>query len=143
MKHWLRLIFVAAIAGLVAFAITRYLAPPPESSAEISWLVSEFNLSPDQAEQIRTLHEDYDPICAAHCAAILDTRKRIETAASSESREEAEGQLIQLTAKCHESTQAHLEAVAAAMDPSQGERYLALISPQLSAHQHGEPFGLR
>lgn len=143
MNRWIRLIVVAVIAGLGAFAITRYFAPLPVSSSEITWLVSEFNLDPSQAEQVRSLHAAYDPICAAHCAAILDTRKQFETAASSEAQTEIKSQLAQLMAKCHESTQTHLKAVAAAMDPSQGERYMTLISPQLSVHQHGEPFGLR
>ena len=58
-------------------------------------------------------------------------------------RATAQAELQRLVATCHDSTQAHLQAVAAAMDPVQGARYLAMIGPRLSAHQHAEPFGLR
>ena len=135
---------VAGVTGIAAFFVTRKLAPPPATSAgELTWLTSEFQLSPEQASRIQALHDAYTPICAQHCASILDTKDRIADATSPDLKAAAQAELEQLVATCHDSTQAHLQAVAAAMDPAQGVRYLAMIGPRLSAHQHAEPFGLR
>ena len=134
---------VVGVAGVSAFFVTRKLAPSPAPTGELTWLTSEFQLSPAQASRIQALHDAYTPVCAQHCASILDTKNRIENATSPDLKANAQTELQRLVATCHDSTQAHLHAVAAAMDPAQGARYLAMIGPRLSAHQHAEPFGLR
>ncbi len=141
----LRLLLVAAVAGAASFGLTRLLSPGPESTAgnELTWLTQEFQLTPQQAQRIQALHAAYRPICAQHCAAILDTKAELATAETPAAKGQIEQRLSALKATCHDSTQAHLEAVAAAMSPEQGQRYLAMISPRLSAHQHTEPLGLR
>ena len=140
----LRLLLVVVIAGSAAFGLTRYFsAPPPTSINEVEWLTNEFNLNAEQSQQIAALHTAYQPICADHCAAILTAQDRIDAAVNDTDLETAEAALRMLEQTCHESTQAHLQAVAAVMDPAQGKRYLALISPRLSNHEHAEPFGLK
>jgi hypothetical protein len=143
MNRWVRLFAVIIGAGLAAFLITRKLAPTPAPTSELTWLATEFSLSPTQAAKIQALHDAYTPLCAQHCASILDTKSKIATARSPALKTEAQVELQHLIATCHDSTQAHLQAVAAAMEPTQGQRYLAMIGPRLSAHQHAEPFGFR
>lgn len=143
MKRWVTLLLVAIVAGFASFLITRQIAPAPAPTGEIAWLTTEFNLNPAQSQKVQALHDAYLPICAQHCAAILETRGQIETAANSAEKQNAETALQQLVNTCHDSTRAHLQAVAKAMDPAQAQRYLAMIGPRLSAHQHAEPFGLR
>lgn len=143
MKRWVSLLLVAIVAGFASFLITRQMAPPPAPSGEIAWLTTEFKLDPAQARKVQALHDAYLPICARHCAAILDTRGQIESASDTAEKQHAEAKLQQLVITCHDSTRAHLQAVADAMDPVQAQRYLAMIRPRLSAHQHAEPFGLR
>ena len=143
MKRWVTLLLVAIIAGFASFLITRQMASAPAPTGEIAWLTIEFKLDPAQAQKVQALHDAYLPICARHCAAILDTRGQIESASDSVEKQTAEIALQQLVDICHDTTRAHLQAVAAAMDPVQAQRYLAMIGPRLSAHQHAEPFGLR
>lgn len=141
----LRLFLVTLIAGGAAFVLTRVLSPvtPPEAGEELTWLTREFALTPAQADRIAALHAAYEPICARHCAAIEEAREHLSHTHSPDQMATVEAELQQLVTTCHDATQAHLEAVAAAMSPAQGERYLAMIRPRLSAHQHAEPFGLR
>ena len=145
MHALLRLLLVAVAAGAAAFGLTRWFnpMPAPTPGTELAWLTQEFQLTPQQAQRIQELHAAYRPICAQHCAAILDTKAELATAATPTAKSEVEQRLSDLMATCHDSTRAHLEAVAAAMSPEQGQRYLAMIGPRLSAHQHAEPLGLR
>ncbi len=141
----LRLLLVALVAGAAGFGLTRLITPTPTPvvGEELAWLTREFELTADQAARIQSLHAAYRPVCAQHCAAIERTRTTLAHAASSEDRTAAEAQLERLVATCHDSTEAHLEAVAAVMSPDQGRRYLEMIRPRLSAHQHAQPFGLQ
>lgn len=140
----LRLLLVIVVAGGAAFVLTRHFsAPPPSGLNEVEWLTHEFDLDADQSQKIADLHTAYQPVCADHCAAIIAAQDRIDAAENEAAREKAESALRQLEQTCHDSTRAHLQAVAAVMDPAQGRRYLDLISPRLSDHEHAEPFGLK
>lgn len=139
-----RLLLVVTLAGGAAFTLTHYFSTrPTEPVSEVSWLVDEFNLNANQTRQIEALHAAYRPICARHCEAIIAARQELSHAATANARTRAETELRKLQQICQASTRTHLEAVAAVMDPAQGQRYLDLITPRLSAHQHAEPFGLQ
>ena len=144
MPRLFRILLVAILAGGGAFLLTRQLTPSPsQANDEIAWLTQEFALTSQQAAQVAALHAAYRPICDAHCTAILETRAELESTPAGPAHLKLQQRMDELTANCHQSTQEHLVAVAAVMEPSQGERYLALISPRLSVHQHAEPFGLK
>ena len=141
----IRLVLVALVAGAMGFGLTRLFAPTPRLAAgnELAWLTQEFQLTPAQAERIAALHAAYRPICADHCAAISEAKKDMANMAADHDHAAMQSRIDQLVTACHDATQNHLEAVAAAMSPEQGQRYLTLIEPRLSAHQHAQPFGLR
>lgn len=141
----LRLVIIAVTAGLLAFVLTRQFAPAPTASPgdELAWVTREFELTPAQAARVQALHDAYRPVCARHCAAILAAQAELAAAGTPAERTAIAAHLRELTATCHNATLAHLEAVAAVMPPAQGQRYLALIQPRLSSHQHTAPFGLR
>lgn len=140
----LRLLLVVAIAGGAAFALTRHFtAPAPTDINEVEWLTQEFKLDAEQSQKIAALHTAYQPICADHCAAIITAQGLIDDAENETVQATAEAALRQLKFICQNSTRTHLQAVAAVMDPAQGQRYLELISPRLSDHEHAEPFGLK
>ncbi|MCF3650422.1 Spy/CpxP family protein refolding chaperone [Synoicihabitans lomoniglobus] len=143
MKPVIRLILVALVAGVVAFGITKQLTPDATTTSEVAWLESEFALTPEQAAKITALHDAYRPVCAAHCEAIMTTREALAAATAPSERAATESQLQSLIATCHANTREHLRAVAAAMSSDQGQRYLDMIGPRLTAHQHAQPFGLR
>ena len=136
---------VALLAGTVGFGLTRLLHPAAQLDAgnEIAWLTQEFKLTPAQAKHIAALHAAYQPICADHCAAITVAKRDFAAMTDDHDHAAMQRRVDALISDCHDATQAHLEAVAAAMSPEQGRRYLALIEPRLSAHQHDQPLGLR
>lgn len=141
----IRLLLVALLAGAAGFGLTRLLQPAPRFDAgdELTWLTHEYELTAAQAQTIAALHAAYRPICAEHCAAIADAKDRIANLPADTDHVVVQAQVERLVVACHDATRAHLEAVAAAMSPEQGKRYLAQIGPRLSAHQHNQPFGLR
>lgn len=139
----IRVLVVAGLAGLAAFGAARHWAAPSDLGDELSWLIAEFDLTTEQADKIKSLHEAYAPICAAHCEAIIAAREEVAAARDEEERADRVAQLIELEGVCHEATRRHLETVAAAMPPAEGQRYLQMIGPRVSAHQHAEPFGLQ
>lgn len=142
-------VFVAVVVGLGSYGLTRWLAAPAVGDAdEIAWLRREFRLTPGQAEKIEQLHAAYEPVCMEHCMQILATRKQLAAFADSGRQDSAEYRQAQtemerLKRVCTEATRQHLETVAAAMSPEEGRRYIRLVGPKLSQHEHAQPFGLK
>ena len=130
-------------AGFLAFGLTRWLArPAPVATTdnELAWMQSEFHLTPAQVATIEKLHDDYDPICMEHCAAIVRARKQLATASDPDA---ARAELARLETVCRDATQAHLQRVAAVMAPAEGARFLALTTPKVATQSHAAPLDLR
>lgn len=142
MKRSLLLAFCAVAAGFLAFGLTRHFCAdmPVEITDEVSWMRDEFNLTPVQTAAIETLHDDYHPVCMEHCRLIARARKDLASAAD---KTAAHAELLRLEAVCQAATRAHLQRVAAAMPPDQGARFLTLVLPKLSHHEHNAPLGLK
>ncbi len=138
-----RVISISLIAGSIAFYVTARSTQPEPSDDEVAWLIKEFELTAAQADAVRSLHEAYRPICDAHCAAVMEAQHAVEHAADPVEKAKVQQELTDLKQVCHTATRAHLAAVADAMSPAQGQRYLETITPLLSAHEHKAPFGLR
>lgn len=128
-------------AGLLSFGLTRWLAAPAAApDDELAWMQSEFHLTPAQVAAIDRLHDDYAPVCMAHCAAINRARAQLATAPDPAA---ARTELARLEAVCSDATQAHLQRVAAIMPPAQAARFLALTTPKVAAQSHAAPLDLR
>lgn len=139
-----RYLLVALTAGLLSFGVTRWLASQQAPADEMAWLRREFALSTAQADAIAALHTQYGPVCDEHCARVMAARERLAgLPPGSPEAAAARTDLDRLAQVCTESTRRHLEAVAALMDPAQGERYLQLVGAKLATHSHAEPLGLR
>ncbi|HEY0943816.1 MAG TPA: periplasmic heavy metal sensor [Opitutaceae bacterium] len=142
-------VLVALVVGFGAYGLTRWLAAPTASDTdEMTWLRREFHLTPAQAEKIEQLHAAYEPVCMEHCMQILTARKQLTALAGSGREDSAEYRQAQadmerLKRVCTEATRQHLETVAAAMSPDEGRRYIELVGPKLSQHEHAQPFGLK
>lgn len=148
MNRVLLLLLIACAAGLGAYGITRQLAPAVVAVDELDWLRREFRLDEAQAREIERLHAAYGPVCAEHCAAVYDARAAVVAAqrdhgAGSPAHQTAQARLADLEIVCQTATRAHLEAVAAVMSPAEARRYLELVTPKVSQHEHARPFGLR
>lgn len=139
MKRYLMLLALAGAVAAVSFTLTRKLASPSEEDQSV-WLQREFKLSPAQAAAVEKMQAAYQPVCAEHCRLIMETRDRL-TASPGDAAVQQD--LARLELKCNEATLEHLRAVAAQMSPEQGHRFLALVEPKVSRHQHQGPPGLK
>lgn len=139
----MRIVLVAVIAGGAAFLLAKHLGPTPAVDGEVDWLVQEFNLTSSQAAEVQRLHREFQPICERHCDAVREAKATLAAAETAEARQAAEAKLRELESTCHAATREHLQRVAAVMPADEAERYIKLIEPRLSEHQHAEPFGLQ
>jgi hypothetical protein len=128
-----RYALIALAAAALAFGVTWLALRPSADTDEIAWLRTEFNLTPVQVTAIQQLHDDYFPVCMAHCAAISKARKQSAPPA----------EIARLEAVCHDATLAHLQRVAAVMPPAEAARFLALVTPKVSGQSHATPLGLQ
>ena len=92
----------------------------------LAWLRAEFHLNDAQFTAIRKLHDDYNVVCAEHCADIMAAKQRPAPPA----------ELAVLEAKCVESMQDHFRRVAALMPADEGKRYLATVLPRVADYDH-------
>ncbi len=144
MSPLVRYLLLAILAAAVAFGLTHILLrPAPDAEVdEMVWMQNEFKLTPAQTAAIEQIHADYHPVCMEHCKQIIDARQ-VLTASSLEAKPAAQAELTRLEAVCHDATQAHLQRVAAAMSPEQGERFLKIVGPKVAGQRHDAPLGLK
>lgn len=144
-RRLLILVPLVVAAGFLGYALTGlFTSPPPTAPAmidQLAWLAREFRLTPAQAAEIARLQAAYDPICAAHCSAVAETRAALARAATPEARGAAETELARLEKICAEATRAHLRRVAAALPADQSARFLEMMEPHIAhpADRAGAP----
>jgi hypothetical protein len=144
MTRALVLLGLSAALGFGAFwAGTRTETPTcgeaPQCHTDLDWLKREYSLSDEVSARVRDLHEAYNPGCEALCARVLENRKHIDKLASG-----GEGYSPELDAALREAANLrfasqrlylqHAHAVAAAMPPEQGQRYLAMMRGRIFEH---------
>ena len=139
----------AAATGLAVYHCCRDKAACAAASDgdALRWLRSEFHLTDAQYATILRLHETHSAACAQHCAAVRAARTRLDTSrtdgAPAAELAPLEAEVQRLDQLCRASVADHVRQVAAAMDPEEGRRYLALVLPQLAAFDHAAPPNLR
>jgi hypothetical protein len=139
MRNFLITVGVALAACAAAFGVFYALNDNPamrraaREGDAMAWLRTEFHLNDAQFAAIKKLHEDYGTVCAGHCAAIMEARKRSAPRAEIEALEK----------KCVDSMTAHFRRVAALMPPGEGERYLATVLPRVEGYGHEAAPNLR
>jgi hypothetical protein len=141
MKRTIIVAHLAILLAIAAFYIGYRVATRPtrdlvEQGNELVWLSREFQLTPDQTARVARLHADYAPRCAETCRRIEENRTKLDGLIDANRertvqvdellRESADIQL-----ECRSEMLAHIYAVAAAMSPAQGRRYVALMKPQV------------
>lgn len=107
----------------------------------MTWLRSEFKLTPAQLAEIEKIHEAYQSVCEDHCALIMEQRAKLRRL-QSEGAPDADIAAAQAEAKrldenCRASLEAHIRQVAGLIGGEQGERYLATILPRIARFDHG------
>ena len=95
----------------------------------MAWLKAEFHLNDAQFAAIRRLHADFEKVCAGHCAAIAEARRRGASAA----------EMAGLENMCVHSMVDHFHRVAGLMPPAEASRYLAIVLPRIAGYSHRGP----
>ncbi len=139
MKRSLILSVFAIGLAAAAFFLARGLAPQGDEDQQ-AWLRREFKLNPAQTAAVEKMQAAYQPVCAEHCRLIIAARDRL---AASPNDAPAQQEVARLEDVCQEATLGHLRELAAQMPPNQGSRFLALVEPKVSRHQHQGPLGLK
>lgn len=133
MKRYLVLFVCILAAAALSYTLTRQLMPAAEED-QLTWLQREFHLTAAQIASVSQLQDAYQPICAEHCRLIQEANHRpgIEPA-----------EIARLEQICQEATIKHLREIAAVMPSNEGSRFLALVEPKVSRHEHQGPLGLK
>ncbi len=142
--------FLALIAAVAvsAYGVTYFLASSQPAEDQWTWLRREFHLNDAQLARIRALHEAYQPVCADHCSRIQAAREhlaQLEQAGQKDTPDYLKtlNEWEAVKHDCNEATFRHLQAVAAAMDPADGRRYLGMMVPRIVRSDHLGPPGIR
>ncbi len=136
---------LAAVVGFTAFHLTGDAAVRAalEQRDAMAWLRSEFSLSNEQYQRIKSLHDSYSLECADHCRAIQEAEQARDALkaehADSGRLAEADRQVQHLEKVCEDAITSHVRRCAAEMSPAAGERYLALVLPKITAFDHRAP----
>jgi hypothetical protein len=117
---------------------------PATPVQQLDWLRLEFHLTDAQFAQVRALHVAYLPVCAEHCRRIMIAQDRLAELAHAGQKDTpayaaAAKEWRDLTEQCDAATLAHVQAVAAAMDPAEGKRYLEMMDPRIARQTHLRP----
>jgi len=144
----LTLAMVLAVAAAVGLGVYRACCDPATHAAArdgdaLFWLRTEFRLNDVQYAEVARLHEEHSAVCAGHCAAVRAAKAMLgklnSAGAPADQRAAAAARLQLAENNCRVSVEAHVRRVAAVMERQQGERYLAMVLPRLSALDHSGP----
>lgn len=113
---------------------THALIHAPE--AELRWLRHEFQLSEDQFERIRQLHQEYAPRCERMCRRIEQVNARLDELIGQSGGMSAElnaaiNDCAVAQAECRKNMLDHVYAVAGQMSPAEGARYTAMMKKRI------------
>ncbi len=141
MTRAMAILSLSLALGLAAFwAGGRARAPgcgeSPACHEGMGWLKSEFALDDETFARVSQLHDGYKPACEHLCRRVVVNRRRIEAEAG-----RGEGFSPGLDAALREASDLryesqrlylrHAHAVAAAMPPIQGHRYLEMMKARV------------
>ncbi|MBA3849953.1 MAG: hypothetical protein C0502_08145 [Opitutus sp.] len=141
MKRLLMLLAVVVLVGAGSYGAARLLWPaPPTDEDLVAWLRREFDLTTKQAAAVEKLHRDYLPVCSNHCAIIVATREKL---AEKPGDAALLAEALRLKKACQQITLAHVREVATHMSAEEGRRFLSLVEPRITRHDHQGVFGLK
>jgi len=145
--HWLSallIVLVAIAAGGATYHFTRPATTParaPKGTAaaqdDLEWLQREFKLTPEQLRQIEAAHGAYQTECRQHRArlgaqrgALADARAKHRPAQEITAAQET---IASTKAVCRSDAASYAREIAAIIGGTEGERYLSIVLPRLTA----------
>jgi Spy/CpxP family protein refolding chaperone len=146
------ILFVALVAGLIAFCAMRWHKAAEfshgegialDAMPELAWLRKELNLSDEQFVKVRDLHAAYRPNCTEMCRRISEAHEKIESFASAHqvitpAYKAALNEHAAIHVECQEAMLNHLYETAATLSPEQSKRYLETMLPFAVDFTHSE-----
>jgi hypothetical protein len=141
--YWLVVILIGALAvGLIAFYACNFFATrelrdmSQAPNGELQWLRREFHLNDIQFKKIAELQAGYAPICDEMCRRIMEANSKVDRLVSGnrEVTSELEAAIREaglVQADCRKQMLGHIYRVSAQMDPSEGQRYLAMMKSRV------------
>lgn len=99
---------------------------------ELAWLRTEFKLGDTEMTQVRAVHENYRPQCAAMCGRIAARNEELLALTATATNVSAEltqklAEAATLRAECQAEMLRHFYNVSRVMPPEQGRRYLSTM----------------
>ncbi|MDZ4742096.1 MAG: periplasmic heavy metal sensor [Verrucomicrobiota bacterium] len=140
MKKLILLLVVLLAVGAGAYWLTYTVATKKKQSYMLStdqktlaWLQKEYQLSPGQIEKVKTLHDDYQPVCIELCGKINESNELVKKMINrsdvlTPDLATALDENARIRTECHRNMLEHVYAVAAVMSPEQSKRYLLMMS---------------
>ena len=141
MKPVLLILGVLGLAAATYFAVTNSITREAKSilkseCPELYWLQCEYQLTGEQFEKIKSLHEAHDVHCRALCKELSRCQEELREAVQNETTPGPRVQSLlqewqELRARSQDSIFKHMFEVSAAMDDVQGRRYRAQVYENL------------
>jgi len=141
--RWLVIILIAALAaGVIAFYVCSFFATheirkiAQSPNGELEWLRREFHLADAQFKKVEELQTAYTPSCNEMCSRIMEANDKVARLIS-ENREmtpQLEAAIREAGAVqqyCQTQTLAHIYRVSAQMNPTDGQRYLRMMTSRV------------
>ena len=141
--RWLVMVLIGAlVTGVLAFCVCNFLGTheirklTQSPNGELEWLRREFNLNDTQFKNVEQLQAAYAPSCNEMCSRIMEANAKVARLIS-ENREMTPGLeaaireagIVQLY--CQTQTLAHIYRVSAQMNPTEGQRYLRMMTARV------------
>ncbi|TDU66083.1 hypothetical protein EI77_03820 [Prosthecobacter fusiformis] len=143
-------LLVALLLGIAAFLITRGLqnhqqsrnfsrkvaAQEQDTRANLAWMRTSLSLTEEEFERECAIHDAHRAECIRLCAEMDIARERLKIALQNNDEHSAEGQAAIRDYEIHFETSEraaiqHVKKVAAAMNPTAGQKYLKMMLPHL------------
>lgn len=142
MRRGALVLVVAAIVSVSAYCIYIWWATHTaqamlsQPQGQLEWLRREFALNDIQFAKIKQLHEEYRPKCDAMCMRIAEANAKANAliGSSHDVTPEVQAALNESAAlqqDCRWQMLKHVYAVGAQMNPSQGDRYLKMMTSRI------------
>jgi hypothetical protein len=130
------LVGIAGYACVLFAGTSRERAMSKSDRPVIAWLQQEYRLDDQQYAKVKGLYEAYMPRCAELCRRINEKNEEIQKllAATNVVTPEIKQALAdsgRLRAECQANMMAHFYAVAQAMPPEEGRRYLSWVQKEV------------
>lgn len=132
----------AVVGSALAYCFYFYCATQPmqamltQPDGQMEWLRREFKITDAKFAKVKQLHEAYRPGCDQMCLRIAEANDEAKAliANSKTTTPEIEAALKKCAAlqnECRQALLAHVYAVSAEMQPSEGRRYISMMTARI------------